>query len=240
MGLTLAPIQAGISEPPSRQSCRLQIDPQGGESFPPSCSDFVSILPRLAGGQPFEDPETVVQHDSDRSRDMIVAGSCRAQTVRRIRYKPIPRTTCDYAQPFQGPGHAPPRETVIPMLPLNDHFDQLGRSQTIQVDAGGGRTDTSDDRQLCAGPGMAVQKAIEHARPRRLTNRGRDGRDCDISSIVSNHSFIVNEVCMSAKHHALSHGFRIIPDPSGTPSRSLVGHAGRRRCVDHRRGLPGR
>src|ERR1700689_4887748 len=111
MGLTLAPIQAGISEPPSRQSFRLQIDPQGGESFPPSCSDFVSILPRLAGGQPFEDPETVVQHDSDRSRDMIVAGSCRAQTVRRIRYKPIPRTTCDYAQPFQGPGHAPPRET---------------------------------------------------------------------------------------------------------------------------------
>ena len=178
----------------------------------------------------------MVKHDSDRSRDMIVASSCRAHPVRRIRHKLIPWTTCDHAQPFQGAGNAPPRETVITVLSLNDHFDQLGRSQTIQVDTRGGGTDAADDCQLCAGPRMAVQKAIQHARPCRLPDRGRDARDCDISNIVSNHSFIVDEVCLSAKPHALSHAFRIIPN---SPSRSLVGHAGLGGRVHHRRGLPG-
>ena len=177
----------------------------------------------------------MVKRDSDRSRDMIVASSCRTHTVRRIRHKlTLP---CDHAQPFQGTRNAPPRETVITVLSLNDHLDQLRRSQTIQVDARGGRTDTSDDRKLCAGPGMAVQKAIEHARPCGLPDRCRNGRDRDISLGVSNHTCIVNEVCLSAKRHDLSHGFRIPPD---TPSRSLVGHAGRRCCFDYRRGLPGR
>jgi len=90
------------------------------------------------------------------------------------------------------------------MLSLNDHFDELRRLEAIQVNAGRRRADTADDRKLCAGACMTIEKAIKHPRPRWLSDRGSNGGDCDISWVINEHGFMVNEVLMLANWHHLS------------------------------------
>jgi hypothetical protein len=79
------------------------------------------------------------------------------------------------------------------MLPLNGHFDQTRRFQSIQVYAGGGWTHLGHYCKLRAGTGAAIHQAVEHAGSRRLTDGGRDSGNGGVR-ILNNHTLIIDEV----------------------------------------------
>ena len=96
-------------------------------------------------------------------------------------------------------------EAVIAVLPLLVDRNQRLALKPVQVHACGRWAHFSDNRQLCAGAGMAIEQCMQHADTRGLANSGGDSRNHQVCvhrhSRRCNHSLMVNEVLLVRKRY---------------------------------------
>ena len=93
-------------------------------------------------------------------------------------------------------------ETVIAMFALGEHLHQLLVLEPGEMHARSGRTHFADDRQLSARARMAIEQAVEHARPRRLADGSRNAGHTNFNGRFGNHTWIVDELTASNNWHA--------------------------------------
>jgi hypothetical protein len=201
MGLSLAPIEARISKSAAQKTDRRDVYAKSRKTFGSYYGDFVRIRDRPRGVQPVKIHKALMKQHSHGPSDVVVAGPCRAQAVRRLRQEVVPRTTRNNAKPFKSARNTATCQAVIAVLALNDHLNQLRRPEAVQVNAGRGGADASGDRKLSTRTCMAIQKRKEHARPRWLTNGGSNTGDGDVGWVVNKHGFILGEVLSFANWH---------------------------------------
>ena len=78
-----------------------------------------------------------MQRDAQRARDVIVASSCGAQRIGRVRHKYVGGSAGQHAQGFERDGHTGSFQAVVAMFPLREHLHQSLRLEPLQVHAGG-------------------------------------------------------------------------------------------------------
>jgi hypothetical protein len=192
MGSTLTPVQAGEREATTKVPGAREIDPNGFKTFDATVGEIVPIVVGGTSREPLERDEAIVKRDGHRPGHVIVASPRSPETVRRRRYERVVGSPDHDTERLQRTGHIFSGQTVVAMFPLDEHLDELFRSQPTQVHAGRRRAYVADDRELRAGPSVTIRQAEEHAGPRRFADRGRDSRDSHVELDI--HTFIVNEL----------------------------------------------
>jgi len=152
--------------------------------------------------------EPVVEGDSYRPGDVVVAGSGSAQAARSVWDKGVARCAGENAQGFEGIADGGAFETVITMLALGRDFDEALLIQSMEVDTGGRWSYRGNHGQFGAGTGTAVDEAVEHACARRFADGGGDSGDGHVVVILYIHTLMVNEVLMSGNWHTDSRGLQ--------------------------------
>jgi hypothetical protein len=92
------------------------------------------------------------------------------------------------------------------MLALGKEFDEALRVQTLEVDAGGGRSDFGEHGEFSAGARAAVEEGIKHAGARGFADSGGDSRGGEIGVLLGLaddiHSLMVDESLLQSKRHS--------------------------------------
>ena len=112
----LAPVHACEREATAQRPRGLDVDTQRFERLRAVRCEVVGSVPRRRPRQPPQRLASIVEGNAESARDVIVASSCGAEAVGRVRYEPIARSSGEHAhQVRQQPGPAMPNAFLIPM-----------------------------------------------------------------------------------------------------------------------------
>lgn len=140
-----------------------------------------------------------MQRYAKRTRQMVIAGACRAQTARRVWHKPWATTGKD-AELLEESSDIRALQAVVAMFALDVHLDQVFGLEPAQMDAGSGRADAGDDGKLGAGSGMIVHERIKHAGSSGLADGSGHARNSAVVTVIVDiHTLMIYEVSLRDK-----------------------------------------
>jgi hypothetical protein len=194
MKAPFAPIQATECKPPPRISGLLEVHFQVAKRSGSCRCDVVRMIPGRTSGEPSQCYESVVKRYSDAAGDVVVAGSGGSQAIGRRGYKPLMSAAREDGESLEDTGDVGSGETVVPVLPLSHHPNQVLQPQTVQVRARRRWTHIRDHGKLGARSRVIVYQAIKHARTRRFPDGSGDARRPGVYLPFDIHTVMVNEV----------------------------------------------
>jgi hypothetical protein len=194
MKTPFAPIQATECKSPPRISSLLEVHFQVAKRSGSCRCDVVRMIAGRTGGEPSQCYETVVKRYSDAPGNVVVTGSGGSQAIGRRGYKLLMSAARQDGESFEDPGNVGSGETVVPVLPLSHHPNQVVRPQTVQVRARRRWTHLRDHRELGARSRVIVYQAIKHSRSRGFADGSGDARRPGVYLVFDIHTVMVNEV----------------------------------------------
>src|SRR5277367_4793996 len=178
----LAPVETRGGKLTPERTRGLYINAKSLERLGPDRTDIVGDAV-FVFFDPAQGGEAIMHGHTQRARNVIVTSTRETQPARSTGNKRTARCAREHTQTFQRSRHIRPCEAVVAMLALDQHLYETIGLQPGQMDARSRRTDIRYHRQLGAGAGAAIHQAVEHASPRRLSNRCRNPADRDIRVI---------------------------------------------------------
>jgi hypothetical protein len=141
--------------------------------------------------------------NADPASHVVVTGARRAQAAWSVWHKPVASASGQDTQSFEHAGYIRSFKAVVAMLSLDVNLDQSSRLKALQMDARSRWADSGYHSKFGAGSRIAIHKAIEYARPRRLADGGCDSWNCGIVAVTGyNHTSTLNEVCLPVNWHS--------------------------------------
>jgi len=204
MRAALAPIHAGVGKAAAQAACLIEVNSENRKGLDSGGRQVASVVFPRGGREPSQSRKAVMKRDTEGTGDVVVAGTGGAQGAGGVGDKGSVGAASEDTEGFEGGGDIGAGQAEVPVLTLSEDLDQTLIFQALEVSAGGGGSDVTNDGEFGSGAGAPVREAVEHAGAGGFADGGGDAGDGCIGMLADIHSLMVNEVFLQGNWHSAS------------------------------------